>query len=233
MDLSPSRGRLVVRRLLVFVVGILAAWLGPATAAVAMPANLELVHAYTYDSDGHAAPHHGATSERGPPDCGYTDTAYGTGDRWSCDSSARLETDDTPAPDAQTATPSVAQDTRATATTKGPARRTDDDPSSFASGRVAANTADDVVDLGKGWRATSFGDEAASFEYHFSKHGVATGVTRQQYADDALRWARNPAGTGKPVQLKDGTAGLRYRTPGGGPGGILDGDGNIITYWYR
>lgn len=99
--------------------------------------------------------------------------------------------------------------------------------------KKAAKAADDVVDLGKGWRATSFGDEAASFEYHFSKHGVAAGVTRQQYADDALRWARNPAGTGKPVQLKDGTEGLRYRTPGGGPGGILDNDGNIITYWYR
>ncbi|MGO4587132.1 hypothetical protein AB4Z38_25115 [Arthrobacter sp. 2RAF6] len=97
----------------------------------------------------------------------------------------------------------------------------------------AAKSADELARFGRGWRATSFGDEASSFEYHFGKHGVETGVTREQYAQDALNWARNPEGTGKAIQLKDGTEGLRYRTPGGGPGGITDRDGNIITFWYR
>jgi hypothetical protein len=97
----------------------------------------------------------------------------------------------------------------------------------------AAKSADELAHLGQGWRATSFGDEAASFEYHFGKHGVEAGVTQEQYAQDALNWARKPAGTGKPIQLKDGTEGLRYRTPGGGPGGITDLGGTIITFWYR
>lgn len=104
----------------------------------------------------------------------------------------------------------------------------------FAGGTAsAANTADELAHFGTGWRATTFGDDAASFEYHFGKHGIKTGVTREQYAQDALNWAKNPAGTGKPVQLADGTSGLRYRIPGGGPGGILDSDSNIITFWYR
>ncbi|WP_370246878.1 hypothetical protein [Nocardioides sp.] len=112
-------------------------------------------------------------------------------------------------------------------------RETDMDRSSSRRWRVAAKAGDELAHLGQGWRATSFGDEAASFEFHFGKHGVEAGVTREQYAQDALNWARNPAGTGKLIQLKDGTEGLRYRTPGGGPGGITDLDGNIITSWYR
>jgi len=97
----------------------------------------------------------------------------------------------------------------------------------------AIEAANDLSRLGQGWRATSFGDEAASFEYHFSKHGAEAGVTREEYAADALDWASKPSGVGKPIELKDGSQGISYRTPGGGPGGILDSDGNIITFWYR
>lgn len=96
----------------------------------------------------------------------------------------------------------------------------------------AARAADELA-LAQGWRATSFGDEAASLNYHYTKHGLKAGVSKEQYAQDARAWARKPAGTGKSVQLKDGTQGLTYRTPGGGPGGIVDLDGKIITFWYR
>lgn len=90
-----------------------------------------------------------------------------------------------------------------------------------------------LPELGDGWRATSFGDSASSFEYHYTKHGAEAGVTRDEYARDAQDWARHPAGTGRQVELQDGTEGIRYRTPGGGPGGILDLNQDIITFWYR
>jgi hypothetical protein len=85
-------------------------------------------------------------------------------------------------------------------------------------------------DLAAGWRGTNMTDEE-SFEYHYQVHG--DGVTPEQYAQDARAWASHPTGTGTPVELADGTWGMRYRTPGGGPGGILDSSGNIITFWYR
>jgi len=85
-------------------------------------------------------------------------------------------------------------------------------------------------DLAAAWRGTNMTDDE-SFEYHYQVHG--DGVTPEQYAQDARAWASHPTGTGTPVELADGTWGMRYRTPGGGPGGILDSSGNIITFWYR
>jgi hypothetical protein len=58
-----------MRRLLVLILGFLAAWLGttlPADAAVELPTHPELVHVYTYDTVGAAAPCD-ATNERAPP----------------------------------------------------------------------------------------------------------------------------------------------------------------------
>jgi hypothetical protein len=81
-----------------------------------------------------------------------------------------------------------------------------------------------------GWRGTNM-SASASFKYHLSVHGA--GRTATEYAQDARAWAANPAGVGTPVKLADGSMGLRYRTPGGGPGGILDSNGNIISFWYR
>ena len=81
-----------------------------------------------------------------------------------------------------------------------------------------------------GWRGTNMSDED-SFNYHFGKHGA--GTTPEQYAQAARDWAANPTGIGTPVKLADGTTGMRYRTPGGGTGGILDSNGNIVTFWYR
>jgi hypothetical protein len=73
--------------------------------------------------------------------------------------------------------------------------------------------------------------EADSFAFHYGKHGA--GVTAGEYAPDASAWAANPAGAGTAVRLGDGSMGMRYRTPGGGPGGILDSNGNIVTFWYH
>ena len=81
-----------------------------------------------------------------------------------------------------------------------------------------------------GFRGTNMSDEE-SFNFHYGKH--SGGVSPEQYAQDAQAWAANPSGAGTSVRLADGTQGMRYRTPGGGPGGILDGNGNIITFWYR
>ncbi|MGH3432648.1 MAG: hypothetical protein ACRDQB_07415, partial [Thermocrispum sp.] len=81
-----------------------------------------------------------------------------------------------------------------------------------------------------GWRGTNVSKED-SFDYHYAKHG--NNVSREQYARDATQWADNPVGSRTSVTLRDGSPGWRYRTPGGGPGGILDQGGNIITFWYQ
>jgi RHS repeat-associated protein len=94
-------------------------------------------------------------------------------------------------------------------------------------GRVLGEGADAA--LWDGWRGTNMSDED-SFNYHYEKHGA--GRTPEQYAEDARTWARNPTGTPKEVPLRNGEIGYRYRTPGGGPGGIVDQYGNIITFWY-
>lgn len=98
----------------------------------------------------------------------------------------------------------------------------------FVSGFCVAT--EDTGALSDGWAGTNMSDEE-SFNYHYAKHG--DGQTPEQYAHDAQNWAANPAGTGKPVQLANGETGLRYRTPGGGPGGILDPNGKIVTFGYH
>jgi hypothetical protein len=70
-----------------------------------------------------------------------------------------------------------------------------------------------------------------SLEYHWQKHGA--GKTKAEYIDDAIKWAEClDLKDGTPVTLADGTTGYRFRTPGGGPGGIVDASGNVITFWY-
>jgi hypothetical protein len=70
-----------------------------------------------------------------------------------------------------------------------------------------------------------------SLAYHYAKHG--DGATLEQYAHDAQTFADNPTGDQvTEVALKDGTTGTRYRTPGG-PGGIVDQAGRLITFWYK
>jgi hypothetical protein len=45
---------------------------------------------------------------------------------------------------------------------------------------------------------------------------------------------RNPERLQLPaVLLANGETGMRYCTPGGGPGGILDPNGKIVTFWYH
>jgi hypothetical protein len=82
--------------------------------------------------------------------------------------------------------------------------------------------------LSNGRRGTNMSDDE-SFAYHYGAHGDAQ--SPEEFAASAAAWAQNPAGIGTPVGLADGTPGLRYRTPGGGPGGILDELGHIVTFW--
>jgi Pretoxin HINT domain len=85
-------------------------------------------------------------------------------------------------------------------------------------------------DLAK-WRGTNM-TEAESFAYHYGKHGG--GVSQATYAADARAWADsvNLSGATK-VTLADGSTGFRIRTPGGGPGGIVDSARRLITFWYN
>lgn len=78
------------------------------------------------------------------------------------------------------------------------------------------------------FRGTSMSDED-SLKYHHQRHGSA--VSEAQYCADAAAFAANPTGKAQPTTLKDGSKGTKYRTPGG-PGGIIDANGRVITYWY-
>ncbi|MGL4297727.1 MAG: hypothetical protein ACRCW4_01485 [Candidatus Neomicrothrix subdominans] len=222
----------LVRALLSVLAAVVALLGVDGASAAATPSN-EGMHTYTYDGHEHAAARTDTVSERGPPAAYDRHTTHDAGDRRSLGASAHPDATTPPATYGYDHSVPRVQDADAAPSTQERHRGSQACPSSRASAGVAAKSADELAHLGQGWRATSFGDEAASFEYHFGKHGVEAGVTREQYAQDALNWARSPAGTGKPIQLKDGTEGLRYRTPGGGPGGITDLDGNIITFWYR
>ncbi len=79
------------------------------------------------------------------------------------------------------------------------------------------------------FRGTNMADEE-SLNFHYARHGAGRSI--EQYASDAQAFAENPTGKTSSVILRDGTTGIKYRTPGS-PGGILDGNGNLITFWYR
>ena len=99
----------------------------------------------------------------------------------------------------------------------------------FAGDVGATETEGSGANFAVGWRGTSMTTEE-SVQYHFLRHGG--GMSPSQYAQDARIWASDPAGQGIPTLLKDGGLGFTFRTLGGGPGGILDDLGKIITFWY-
>ena len=71
----------------------------------------------------------------------------------------------------------------------------------------------------------------ASLDYHWRVHGQ--GVPFERYLADSADWRRRiDVSQGVPVPLADGTTGYRFRAPDGGSGGIIDSDGNIISFWY-
>jgi RHS repeat-associated protein len=91
----------------------------------------------------------------------------------------------------------------------------------------------DPDDPTSGWRTTNFADTTASIDYHYAKHGLLNGVSRAQYASDAVAWAgRQNIGNGVRVTLRDGSTGFRIREPGK-PGGIIDDTGKVVTFWYK
>lgn len=222
-----------LRHLVTAMVAAVLVWLGTPTAS-ALPIVPAPALAHDYDAALNGGQVVENAMERGPPGISYhynlAHPAVGSAAHGNSQRASDPLAPDTYGYDPDTRLAQV--DHSADTTTNAPGAASVA-LSSLQPDLVAAKSADELAHLGQGWRATSFGDEAASFEFHFGKHGVGAGVTREQYAQDALNWAWNPVGTGKPIQLKDGTGGLRYRTPGGGPGGITDLDGNIITFWYR
>ncbi len=84
---------------------------------------------------------------------------------------------------------------------------------------------DAIVD---GWEGTNM-SALESFAYHVATHGG--GMTEADYDAAAQAWAAAPSGNSKPDELADGSWGVKWRTPGGGPGGILSANGNIVSYW--
>lgn len=95
---------------------------------------------------------------------------------------------------------------------------------------ILADASGDELAGGNGFRGIGDNTDDESFEYHYAKH--ANGVSRQQYAKDAQDFARNPTGKQTDVTLRDGSRGVKYRTPGA-PGGIFEQDGNAISFWYK
>lgn len=71
-----ARG-LQLRRLVVLMLGILAAWLAPvAPAGAVVIGHASQGHAYVYDAPDYDAPGRAAAQERGPPGLGYPATAH-------------------------------------------------------------------------------------------------------------------------------------------------------------
>jgi RHS repeat-associated protein len=82
-----------------------------------------------------------------------------------------------------------------------------------------------------GWRGIGRTDEESQILHH-ERHGA--GRTFEQYINDSYDWQRTipDPRSGELTRLNDRTQGYRHRDPAGGPGGILDGNGCIITFWY-
>ncbi|WP_327686236.1 hypothetical protein [Streptomyces sp. NBC_00467] len=77
---------------------------------------------------------------------------------------------------------------------------------------------------------------ADSFKHHYEKHAKPLGKTEAEYQADVKAWLNsNPAKppvNSKLIELADGTKGVKYTTPGGGPGGIIK-DGKVVSFWYH
>ncbi|HXC25379.1 MAG TPA: hypothetical protein VNU46_05640, partial [Gemmatimonadaceae bacterium] len=96
---------------------------------------------------------------------------------------------------------------------------------------AAMKTLDQQMMISQSWYRGTFADAEASAEWHLAKHGM--GKTLDQYTQDALNFFQENESQAQSITLKDGTQGLRIRTPGGGPGGIFTPDGRIVTFWYH
>ena len=82
----------------------------------------------------------------------------------------------------------------------------------------------------KMWHKATFADEAASAAYHVGKHGGGRSLV--QYTKDAIDFFQANKARATSVTLKDGTQGLRIKTPGG-RGGYFTPDGRVVTFWYK
>lgn len=85
------------------------------------------------------------------------------------------------------------------------------------------------------WSKATFRSVSASLRYHFQKHVAGKGIkkTFQEFTDDAVNFFKNNKHLGKPMQLKDGTMGIKISSGSKQPGGIFTHDGKIVTFWYH
>lgn len=135
-----------MKRQLVLIVAILAAWLGAvatATAAASVPTNLDVIYAHTYGGDHHSSPETGGTTQRGLRTHSQTLTtayAYDAVDRSWYGRSARPESDHAGAAATYTTVDTALYWAGSITTTREQAARSDGDLSPLAPGRVAAKT---------------------------------------------------------------------------------------------
>lgn len=135
-----------MKRQLVLIVAILAAWLGAvatATAAASVPTNLDVIYAHTYGGDHHSSPETDGTTQRGLRTHSQTLTtayAYDAVDRSWYGRSARPESDHADAAATYTTVDTALYWAGSITTTREQAARSDGDLSPLALGRVAANS---------------------------------------------------------------------------------------------
>lgn len=86
------------------------------------------------------------------------------------------------------------------------------------------------------WHRATFNSRLESIRYHLGRHG--RGRSAVEYTRDAMRFFSQHGHQGKPVILRDGTAGVRIQTkltdPSGAIrriGGFWTEHGKLVTFW--
>jgi hypothetical protein len=172
-----------VKRLLVFVIASLVAWLGmgmPATAGAAAPRHLNVALIDAGNVHHASSPVAGSTGERGPPAAYASGISHYAADRWAGGASARP---DVPTPHAATAYDDPAKlvhVAQVSGTTRERVRRSGAELPSLDRGDVAAKTGFNIVPGGSGTRAINFKPNAADPNWgltsaHLNKHMFGTG----------------------------------------------------------
>lgn len=101
----------------------------------------------------------------------------------------------------------------------------------------AAGSAVKVSQAAKAWNSSTFKSGYQSMKYHYNKHVVSEGLTKEnnvlEYTRDAVSFAnRNSSVLKYTYNCKYGNASWNF-TCLTGQGGMFTSTGKIITFWYR
>ncbi len=98
-------------------------------------------------------------------------------------------------------------------------------------GRTLGRLGRELKQVRSKWHNSSFEKLDDTIAYHWKKHGEGNSLT--QYTKDAENLFANNKGLGKPINLRDGTTGIKIKLGKGKPFGIYTSDGKIISFGYR